>query len=230
MVDDEPRGSTTPWAAVAALQRRQLGLFSRGQGIAAGASAAAIDGRVRRGRYRVWFPGVYSDAGLPDRWEVAALAATLFVGGEAALARDSAARVHELPMPSDRGELLHVVVRSRSFGALDQLVVHRTRTLPAHHVTEVGPLRVTTPTRTVCDLAATVSVGALRRLVASAARRELTDGTRLRRASVRWVRSPGRGDCVRSWTSCHRWSPSAPASSRPSTSPWHGGTASNRPP
>lgn len=178
---DERQDTTAAWTAVAEVQRAQLGLFTRAQGIDAGVSAGSIDGRVRRGQARVWFPGVYADAGLPDSWEVAALAATLFVGGEAALARDSAARVHGLPLPPDRGEVLHVVVRTRSPQRREALVVHRTRTLPAHHVVEVGPHRVTSPTRTVCDLAATLRGPALRRLVAAAVRDDLTDALQLRR-------------------------------------------------
>lgn len=173
-------GSGAAWAAVAALQRAQLGLFTRRQAIGAGASAGAIDARVRRGRYRVWFPGVYAEAGLPETWEVAALAAVLSIGGEAVLARDSAARIHRLPLPHDRGEVLHVLVRNRSFQRVEGLAVHRTRTLLAHHRTTVGTHPVTTASRTVCDLAATLAGRPLRRLVAAAVRDGLCDAVALR--------------------------------------------------
>lgn len=167
-------------AAVAELQRQQLGLFTRAQAIEAGQSAKAVDGRVRRGRYRRLLPGVYGDAGLPDSWEVAALAAALWAGGDAVLARDSAARIHGLPLPRRRGEMIHLLVGDRCFTARDGIVVHRTGTLPGHHVTVVGAHPVTTATRTVCDLAATLRVRPLRRLVAAAVRDQLTDAIALR--------------------------------------------------
>lgn len=167
-------------AAVAELQRAQLGLVTRSQAAGLGLSAKAVDGRVRRGRYRRLLPGVYGDAGLPDSWEVAALAAVLWARGDAVLARDSAARLHGLPLPRDRGAAIHLLVRDRCFAARDGIVVHRTHTLANHHVTALGPHPVTTATRTVCDLAATLRAGALRRLVAAAARDGLTDPASLR--------------------------------------------------
>lgn len=167
-------------AGVAELQRQQLGLVTRAQAIAAGLPANVVDGRLRRGRYRRLLPGVYADAGLPDSWEVAALAAALWAGGDAVLARDSAARVHRLPLPASRGEVLHLLVRTRCFDPRPGIVVHRTSTLEPHHVEAVDGLPVTTATRTVADLAATLQRTPLRRLVAAAVREGLTDALALR--------------------------------------------------
>jgi hypothetical protein len=167
-------------AAVTELQRQQLGLFTRAQAVDLGLSAKAVDGRVRRGRYRRLLPGVYADDGLPNSWEVAALAAALWAGRDAVLARDSAARLHGLPLPRGRGEVLHLLVRDRCFVERTGMVVHRTGTLPDHHVTVLGAHPVTTATRTVCDLAATLGVGSLRRLVAAAVREDVTDALDLR--------------------------------------------------
>lgn len=167
-------------AGVAELQRQQLGLVTRAQAVDLGLSAKILDGRLRRNRYRTLLPGVYADIGLPDSWEVAALAAVLWAGGEAVLARDSAARIHGLPLPGGRGEVLHLLVHDRCFVERSGIVVHRTRTLPDSHTTTVGPHPVTTATRTVCDLAATLGPRPLRRLVAGAVRDGLTDEVELR--------------------------------------------------
>lgn len=166
--------------AIAELQRRQLGLFARAQALECGLSPNVLDGWLRRGRIRRHLPGVYGNAGLPDSWEVAALAATMWAGGDAVLCRDSAARIHGLPLPRGRGAVLHLLVHDRRFRERDGILVHRTRALPAHHVTTVGPHPVTTPTRTVCDLCGTLQGRALRRLVAAAVRDELTDACSLR--------------------------------------------------
>lgn len=176
---------------LAGLQRRQHGAFSRGQAIDVGLTADAVDGRFRHGRYRRLLPGVMAEAGVPDSFELRAMAALLWAGGDAVLARGSAARVHGLPLPAAATRQLHLLVANRCFSTPRGLVVHRTRHLDASDCTSVGALAVTTVTRTVCDLAGDLSPTALRRLVAAAARDGVTDDVRLRTALRRLGRIRG---------------------------------------
>jgi very-short-patch-repair endonuclease len=171
---------------LAALQRRQHGVFTRAQAIRCGVRPTTVDGRRRIGRYRVLLPGVMVDAGTPDRWVLRAMAALLWVGGEAVLARGSAARAHGLALPPSHDERLRVLVRSRCPAAPADVVVHRTSRWSDDDLTSVGPLRVTTVSRTICDLAGELGPVALRRLVAEAVRSGGTDASSLR-ATMVWM-------------------------------------------
>ncbi len=173
---------------LAELQRRQFGAFSRAQALrVVGATPSTIDGRVAAGRYRVLLPGVLAEQGLPDSWELRTMAAVLWVGGEVAVARASAARLHGLPLPGSLTDGIHLLVRSRSYRSPPRgITVHRTTRLSPADVMRVGPLPLTVPTRTVCDLAGTLGPTALRRLVAGGVREGLTDASSLR-ATMRWL-------------------------------------------
>lgn len=183
-----------PDADLAALQRRQFGAFSRRQALDLRVPATTLDHRLVQGRYERLRPGVWTDRTVPDSWEGRAMAALLAVGGEAALARASAARVLDLDVPPtlDDGRL-HLLVGVRTFEGLEGVVAHRTRTLdPDRDVTTVGSLAVTTAVRTVVDLAGTLGPVALRRLVADAVRRGLVSATSLRETCSRLGRIRGK--------------------------------------
>ncbi len=164
---------------LARVQREQHGVFARLQGIELGVPAGTIDGRVRIGRYVVLLPGVYCEAGTPVTWLLRASAAVLWAGGDAVVARQSALHLHGLPVPGGPAGI-RLLVRNRCFVEPPGVRVHRTRRLPAHHVTRVSSLPVTTVARTVCDVAAEVSEQALRRVVAAAARTHGLDATAVR--------------------------------------------------
>lgn len=177
-------------AAIAALSRRQFGVFTWAQARAAGMHDSTVARRVASGRYHRLLPGVLREACVPDSWEARALAALLAVGGEAVLARGSAARVLGLELPTSGP--LAVLVRTRCFDALPEVRVHRTRVLEDVDVTTVGALATTTATRTLADLAGTVPPMALRRLVAAAVRSGTTDATALRTTIARLGRFRGK--------------------------------------
>lgn len=84
-------------------------------------------------------------------------------------------------MPATSTTAIHLLVADRTFEVPSGLVVHRTRHLLRHHRGEVRGLPVTTPARTVCDLAGELGTPDLRRIVAAAARGHLADATELRR-------------------------------------------------
>lgn len=177
---------------LADLCRRQFGVFALAQGVALGVPHATLVSRLRARRYRPLLPGVVAEAATPDSWEARAMAALLAVGGEAVLARGSAARVLNLDVPRGVADGLHLLVRDRTFQGLPDLTIHRTRRLEEVDVLTVGPLRCTTTTRTLCDLAGDLGPVALRRTVADAVRRGATSPTDLRHASRRLGRLRGK--------------------------------------
>lgn len=184
----------SPDEALAALARRQFGAFTLRQATGLGVDQSTVLARLRAGRYVRLAAGVLSEASVPETWERRAMAAQLAVGGEAVLARQSAGRVLDLDLPPsiDDGRF-HLLVTVRTFEAVAGVVVHRTGTFePAQDTTAVGPLLVTTVTRTICDLAGVLGPTALRRLVADAARRDLTTATALREAAARLGRIRGK--------------------------------------
>lgn len=177
---------------IAALARRQHGVVTRAQATALGLSARTWTSRLQGGRYLAMFPGVVREAAVPDTWEARAMAAQLALGGDAVLARNSAARLLDLDVPTATDDRMHLLVGDRTFPALSDLAVHRTRQLGEVDVSHVGPLGTTTPTRTVVDLAASLGPVALRRTIADAVRRELTSATHLRATAERLGRVRGK--------------------------------------
>jgi hypothetical protein len=126
------------------------GLFSARQAVDAGYSHTDITRQVRRGRWVRVRRGVLMAVGHDMSGEDEVLLALLDAGPSAVLIRRSAARVYgwDLLVDPGRPELaLHDRPR-RSLGLVFRTV------LPPDDVIVVGLLRVTTPERTVLDLAA----------------------------------------------------------------------------
>lgn len=166
---------------MAALARRQFGVFSRAQALELGLASSTLAQWLDTGRFRRLMPGVCVGAEVPDSWQVRAMAALLAVGGQVVLARQSAARLHALDLPPGLDAGLALLVHQRTFPTLpDDIHVHRTRRLPDDHVRRVGVFPVTSPARTLCDLAGVVGPTALRRSVAHAVRNDLADALELR--------------------------------------------------
>jgi very-short-patch-repair endonuclease len=136
---------------VAALAARQHGVVTRAQLIALGISSPTISKWVRAGRLHRVYQGVYAVGHARLTREGRFLAAVFACRQGAALSHESAAVLWGLRKP--RGPRIDVTVptpggRSRR-GAL---IVHRSRLEP-EEVTEEDAIPVTTPARTVLDLA-----------------------------------------------------------------------------
>lgn len=191
--------------SLAVLSRRQHGVFSRDQATRAGFSTTTIDRHLATGRWRLLLPGVMAAATTPASWEMRAMAVVLAVGGEVVLARQSAARLHGLDLPPGVSRDLAVLVRTRTFPTLPAgITVHRTRRLPDTHVERDRVLPVTTPARTICDLAGQVGPTALRRTVAHAVRNDLSDALTLRTVAGGLGRIRGKRNLLRA---CDELSP-----------------------
>lgn len=166
---------------LAAICRRQMGLFTLSQAKTCGLKSQTIYRRKHAGAYIQVYPGVFRVSVVPDSCEARHLAAQLAVGGEAAIARRSAAGLlgigHGL---ADDG--IHVAVRSRSYTRPpDGVVVHRSSTFREQHVQRVhGVIRVTVVPRTLCEMAGELHPDRLRGMVAAAVRDGTTTAEALR--------------------------------------------------
>ncbi|MFI5052958.1 MAG: type IV toxin-antitoxin system AbiEi family antitoxin domain-containing protein, partial [Acidimicrobiia bacterium] len=129
----------------------QFGIVSQAQALAAGLSAAAITRRVQAGVWERLLPRVYRIVGAPPSGQQAALAAALWAGDGALVSHGAAgalwgiegvrARKVELWVPAPRNPRSELVV------------VHRGTRLDRADRTTLGPIPITTPVRTLIDLA-----------------------------------------------------------------------------
>lgn len=147
-------------------------MVARRQLLAAGLSVARIDGLVHGGWLRPVHRGVYSLSARPPDGRGWAMAALLTQRRPSVLSHRSAAALWGLrPWPS----LTELTMATRSGGARREgLRVHRAH-LPDQEVTTREALAVTTPSRTLLDLASVVDAGALERAAGEAERLRIFD-------------------------------------------------------
>lgn len=149
---------------LSALAERQGGVVTRWQCLAAGLTAAEVMTRIRRGEWERVRPGVFQlpgtavlvgDLRLEEQLN---LAAALLRHPGSVVSHESASRVWRLPLVGRdrrRGTVSRGGTRPRTPDSAchGRVLVSR---MPVHHVATVaGWLRVTSPARTIADLART---------------------------------------------------------------------------
>ncbi len=139
----------------------QNGFITRRQLLALGLTASAVDGRLRSGRYVAVHTGVYSE-GSPRADPVGrATAAVLACGPGAVLSHGSAASLWGFhALWADMLEVTTTVRRTRP-----GITVYRTRSLERRDVIRHWGVPVTTPARTILDIAPRLTAKQLTRLV-----------------------------------------------------------------
>ncbi|NJD11161.1 MAG: type IV toxin-antitoxin system AbiEi family antitoxin domain-containing protein, partial [Gemmatimonadetes bacterium] len=157
-----------PDALIDRLASAQHGVVGGSQLTDAGLSRRAIQWRAEAGRLHPIFRGVFrvGPVVLPHGREMAAV---LACGKHAVLSHGTAGAIWEFaPQPAGGAIELSVprAVRRRITG----LVIHRSRHLNATDVTTRAGLPLTTPRRTLLDLAAVMPVSELERAAARAER------------------------------------------------------------
>jgi very-short-patch-repair endonuclease len=156
------QGSEHRDQVVGALADRQYGVVTREQLLAAGVARGAIARGVETGRLRAVFRGVYAVGHVALSREAWWMAALLVCGPDAALSRRTVATLWGLrtdaPLPI---EVTTSTGRGRKHARITTL---RTRLHPVDALVIDG-LRVTTPARTIVDLASTLTGRALREVV-----------------------------------------------------------------
>jgi very-short-patch-repair endonuclease len=168
--------------SIAALADAQYGVIARAQLIDAGLTDAGVARRVRDGRLRRLHRGVYAVGHRALTAEGRWLAAVLAGGPGAVLSHATAAAAWDLRRAG--GTFIHVTVPTR--GGRERragLRLHRSNTLGATDVTVHRGIPITTPARTIIDLAGTLKGRALEHLVDLADQRGLVDFTDLRAAN-----------------------------------------------
>jgi very-short-patch-repair endonuclease len=167
---------------------RQHGVVSREQLLAAGQTPRVIRRAVEAGRLRLVFRGVYAVGHVALRREGWWMAALLACGEGAALSHRTAATVWGLTT----GPTLPIdVTTSTDHGRKHrQITTHRMLVAPLDAVVRDN-LRVTTPSRTIVDLAATLKGRALREVVERAQDLNRFDPTDIRDTLAHTPRRPG---------------------------------------
>ena len=185
------RPQSAPDHAIARLAARQAGVVSHQQLLSLGLPPGAIKRRLRFGRMHPLYRGVYAvgHRGLGvdgRRW-----AAVLALGDEAYLSHHSAADAFGFRR-SGSG-LIHVSVRGRGGRKRHSGIrVHRPHLLPDDEVTTLRGLPITTPARTLLDLAsAGLRDRALETALDQAEQQRLLDFAELHALLARYPRRPG---------------------------------------
>ena len=159
---------------IAALATRQHGVVATRQLAALGLPQRAVSHRAAAGRLHRVHRGVYAVGHPVLTVNGRRMAAVLAGGPGAVLSHASAAALWGIrPTSATR---IDVTVRSAGGRAKRPgLRIHRTPTLRADEITEEQAIRVTTPARTLLDLAATLPRRALERALDEAEIHELYD-------------------------------------------------------
>lgn len=165
------------------LAERQYGIVTRRQLLGLGFTAKSIEHRVGRGRLHLITRGVYavgwSRLTRERRW----MAAVLACGEEAALSHRSAAELWGIGRETSR---IDVSVRHSTKVRRRGLKVHRRPTLRPDDVVNRNGIPVTSPTRTLIDLASELRPLGMERAVNEADKRDLIDPETLRTALDRY--------------------------------------------
>jgi len=171
---------STPQSAIWELVRRQHGVVARGQLLDLGLSVRAIEHRLKTGRLHLLRRGVYAvgrpEIGHKGRW----MAAVLSCGRGTVLSHRSAAALWGIG--GERVGGIEVSTPFASFNQPTELRVHRRYGLRAEDVTQQDGIPVTSPIRTLLDLAAELPPGEVERAVNEADRLGLVDPETLREA------------------------------------------------
>ena len=167
--------------AIAALAERQHGVVSRAQLLALGIGADAIKHRAAVGRLRPLRRGVYAVGHRALRSEASWMAAVLACGPDTVLAGRSAAELWRMRHGS------RPVIEVISPRRIDLPgIAARRIALPDDEVTVERGVPVTTPARTLFDLAAVVSPDHLEAALHEAEVRRLTSPTSLHALVARY--------------------------------------------
>jgi very-short-patch-repair endonuclease/predicted transcriptional regulator of viral defense system len=158
---------------IAALADRFHGVLDVEQLRGVGASRTQIGKRVRSRRLVPLYRGVYAvghrQLTNSGRW----LAAVRALGDGAVLSHLQAAALWHLQ--ARHGGWIHVTVPKGGRAKRRGLIVHRTLDLPPEHVTVREGIPVTTPARTLADLAGMLDAAALARALEEAEKQKLLD-------------------------------------------------------
>lgn len=156
-------------ARLARIASKQRSVFTAGQAVDVGISSSTIQRYVSSGRWVRLHRGVFVPAAVEIGWQQRAMGARLACGPTSVLSFTSARTIWAF---TDDIDVPEITVPSAHMRAHAAIQVHRSGRLDA--VTYDG-FRVTSPMRTILDLAAVEREDALARYLDEARRRRLID-------------------------------------------------------
>jgi len=176
--------------AIAEIAGEQHGVVSRAQLLAIGVSATAIDWRLKRGRLHRVHRGVYlvGHAAAPQR--APEMAAVLACGSRSLVSHRSAAVLWAL-ISAPGLDYVEVTVADLGNRVRPGIRVHRTTSLDRRDLRRLDGIPVTSPARTLLDIAGIVSPQVLERAVAEGEARRLARRSQLLQTLDRNSGRPG---------------------------------------
>lgn len=156
----------------------------------AGVPAHKIEYRLKTGRLERLHRAVYRVGPVAGAHQQE-MAAVLACGETAVLSHDSAAAAWAFGPAQVDSAAVHVSVQSGCRAPGPGVRVHRVGPLAADEVTRLDGIPITTPARTLLDLAAYANEGALERALARADRAGVVDRESIQRLLARHPRRPG---------------------------------------
>ena len=133
---------------------------------------------VRSGEWKVLLPGIVVVAGVSVGWEQQLAALQLWIPREGALSHGSAGALLRFP-GCPPGALEVTVPGKKNPPPRSQVAVHCSKDLQSIDIVKVDGFRVTSPTRTLLDLAGRLGPDALERAIEDCLRRHLTSVAKL---------------------------------------------------
>jgi len=151
------------------------GVVTRTEALALGVPSTTLSRMVRRGILYRSGPGAYSLPGFDDEHLVPLHTACRKLGAVAS--HESAAQIHRLDHPKWVKPTVSVARRRTKDFA--NVTVHQLTDMTDDHITLIRGLPITTPERTIIDLAAVLSEGHLERIVDNGLAARIIDLDRL---------------------------------------------------
>jgi very-short-patch-repair endonuclease len=178
---------------IARLAKSRFGVFSRAQALALGVSSRQIQRRVVQGRWDSLLPRVYRIAGVASDRRQDAMAAALWAGDGALVSHGSAGVLWGIE--GVRGPRPELWVPSPRNPRTPEVTVHRGLRVDRADRTMLGPIPITTPVRTLIDVAGRLEDDRLLAAMESVFRQQLGTPDRLaaRLAALRDSGRPGAG-------------------------------------
>ena len=167
----------TPDGLIAALASKRYGVFSRAQVLERGVTDDMVRRRLAAARWERLYPGVYRLAGVPQSWRQALLALCL-AWGAASFASHRAAAAHWELLGFGSGAMDLIVPRGRH--RMLPGTIHRPVRFPSADATVLAGIPVTTPARTLLDIAGQAPPESVEEAVDDALRRRLVSVSKLR--------------------------------------------------
>lgn len=175
--------------SIAVLAASQYGVVTRAQLLGLGVSAAAVGRRLKSGRLRALYSGVYL-VGPIEQDRALEMAAVLAGGPSARLSHVSALHLWNL-LPIEAPRPIHVSVPANRGPSRSGIVFHRVDALADDECTVLKNIPVTTPARTLVDVAGMLGTRELELALATAEREGLLGAEELARLPDRYPRRRG---------------------------------------